>query len=78
MSPKWILNCSSLAVLALALAGCGGAGSTSNDPSAPDPVQQAIEKTVQSKGQQEIPPGHMMNSGGEVVPIGEKTDSDNQ
>jgi hypothetical protein len=78
MSIRWILSCSSAVVLAVCLAGCGGASSTSQNPNAPDPVQEAIEKNVQSKGPQEVPPGYMMNSGGEIVPAGDKNDSDNQ
>ena len=77
MSTRWILSWSSPAVLAVCLAGCGGTSSTTQGANEPDPVTQAIEQNVQSKGPQVIPQGHEMNSGGDIVPI-EKTDSDNQ
>ena len=78
MSIKGILNCTFACLITGSLFGCGGTSSTPQGANEPDPVQQEIETKVQSKGQQVIPPGHTMNSGGEIVPIEDKPDSDNQ
>jgi hypothetical protein len=59
------------------LVGCT-TGSTPQAANEPDPVQQEIEKKVKSKGSQVIPPGHTMNSGGEIVPIDTTPDSADQ
>ncbi len=62
--------------IAACFSGCGGAGSTPQATNQPDPITQEIEKTVESKGSQVVPPGHTMNSGGEIVPVETKSDSD--
>jgi len=76
MSTRGILNLMFVCLIAVCLIGCGGTSSTPQGVNQPDPVQQEIEKKVQAKGAQEIPPGYMMNSGGELVPTEEKSDSD--
>ena len=55
------------ALLAVVLTGCGGSGSSS-ESSAPDPIQQQIEAKVKKQGPKEVPPGYIVNSGGELVP----------
>ena len=69
---SWLSAC----LIAVCLVGCGQSstpqGTTQTQT---DPVQQQIEKKVQSKGPQVIPPGHTMNSGGEIVPIEDPPDS---
>lgn len=76
MSTTGILNWTLLCLITVCLVGCGGTSSTPPGANQPDPITQEIEKTVQSKGPQVIPPGYMMNSGGEIVPVEEKSDSD--
>ena len=79
MSTRAILSWSSPCLVALFFVGCAGTSSTPQAANQSDPIQQEIEKKVQSKpAPQAIPPGHTMNSGGEIVPVGEKTDTDDQ
>jgi hypothetical protein len=54
--------------LAVLCIGCSN-GDQLIQNSAPDPIQQAIEAQVKAQGPKETPPGFMMNSGGELVPV---------
>ena len=78
MSTRGIFSWSSACLIGACLGGCGGGGSTQPNANQPDPVQQEIERKVSSKGSQVIPPGHMMNSGGEIVPVETGIESDQQ
>ncbi len=75
MSTKGVLNWVFAFLITACLVGCGGTSSAPQSANQPDPVQEEIEKRIQSKGPQVIPPGHTMNSGGEIVPVETKDDS---
>ena len=63
------------ALLTVILAGCGS-GKTSSAASEPDPIQEKIETKVKKQGPKEVPPGYIVNSGGELVPANDTAESD--